>query len=45
MQMALSEAVSWYYVYRHEDYQELVEKTHNLAKRVKELKEALIYGQ
>lgn len=38
-QQAVAEGISWYYVYRHEDYQELVEKTNNLYIRIKELKE------
>ena len=44
-QQAISEGISWYYVYRHEDYQDLVEKTNNLYARIKELKDSLIYGQ
>ena len=44
-QAVISEGISWYYVYRHEDYQDLVEKTNNLYNRIKELKEQLLYGK
>lgn len=38
------EIVFWYYVYQHEEYQEKCEKTRNLSKRLKELKEQQMYG-
>lgn len=43
-QAGLSEFVSWWFVYRHENYQDLVEKCNNLSIRIKELKDSLLYG-
>jgi hypothetical protein len=43
-QQVVSESISWYYVYRHEDYKDLCEKSQNLNQRIKELKDALLYG-
>ena len=38
------EAVFWWFVYRHEEYHIACEKTRNLGKRVKELKDLQLYG-
>ncbi len=38
------EAILWYNVYSHEDYNELVDKTRNLGRKLKTLKDAQLYG-
>ena len=35
VQYALIEFLAWYYITKHEDYQELQERTRNLGKRLK----------
>ena len=42
--MLIIEAVGYYYVYQLEEYKELIEKTKNLAQRVKKLKHEYLYG-
>ena len=44
VQQSLSEFISWYYVYKHDDYKDLCEKCSNLNARIKELKDSLLYG-
>lgn len=44
LQNILFEAILWYNVYSHEDYNELVDKTRNLGRKLKTLKDAQLYG-
>ena len=34
----------WYNIYRHEDYNDLIERTRNLGIKLKTLKDAQLYG-
>ena len=38
-----TEAVGYYYIYKHEDYQDLNDKIRNLGKRLKKLKYDYLY--
>ena len=40
----LTEGISYHFIYRHEEYQDLIERTRNLGKKMKELNNALLYG-
>ena len=39
LQNVLNEVIMYYNVYRHEDYNELIEKTRNLGTKLKKLKD------
>ena len=43
-QNVLTEAIMWYNVYRHEEYNDIVERTKNLGIKLKKLKDAQLYG-
>ena len=44
LQNIATEAIMWYNVYQHEEYNDIVERTRNLGIKLKKLKDAQLYG-
>lgn len=44
-QTTLIEALGYHFIYRHDEYKDLIESTKNLGKKIKQLKDQQLYGK